>query len=235
MIPDLLLSWLALFGCTGSKDARAYTIVHTLILKLYTTWKSNPGSTGLQHPWGFAAASFASDFFFMALCNWEQKTAVTTEPSCSATSVFESYSTRNGNRSMSLKNVQNGLLCYCRSNQELPFLTAKIWHSLIARCWTEKKPNFWVVSTTLIKSRVYAVTIAEMCQKKTWIHLNKSCDNLDFYINGTVHSNVILGEIFFLPNSTVSLHRMLHSIYSWMRGLCLWQGKIAILSSSAEL
>lgn len=56
----------------------------------------------------------------MALCNWEQKTAVTAEPSCSDTSVFQSYSARNSSRSTSLKNVQNDLLWYHRSNQERP-------------------------------------------------------------------------------------------------------------------
>lgn len=70
--------------CTGSKAARTHALTWSYTLpnlKLHTTW-STEAAACQQHPWGLAAASFCQWlfffflFFFDALCNWEQKTAV---------------------------------------------------------------------------------------------------------------------------------------------------------------
>lgn len=117
----------------------------------------NQGSTGQQHARGFSAASFASDFLWhYATENKRQLLLLNPAalPPLRLNLTLKKCKYLHWKRqSTSLKNVtHNGLLCYCRSTQELPFLTARIWHSLTARCWTEKK--FFVVPATLIKSRV---------------------------------------------------------------------------------
>lgn len=56
-------------------------------------------------------------------------------PLCLSLTQSLTTSTGKGNGSMSLKNVPNSLLCFCRSTQQLPSLKGRIWPSLTARCW----------------------------------------------------------------------------------------------------
>ncbi len=149
---------------------RAYACIQppTSSTQTYTITRfRSRGSTDLQHPWGFAVASLVS--------------AVTANVNPAAlprlclrlTLRSVSASTGKGNGSASLRNVHNGLLCYCRSTQRLPFLTARIWHYLTARCWTWKKRLLGGASLRWVEIRI-------------WI-------NQYFYINNGLHDYLCMG------------------------------------------
>lgn len=149
-----------LIALTRVRRQQGCTRIHTPTLKLCTTWNilairaplvSSTHEVSLQHHlpvtfYGITQLRTKDSCYYWTqllchLCAWILLLRSV------------STSTGKGNGSTSLKNVtHNGLLCYCRSTQELPVLTARIWHSLTARCWTEKK--FFVVPATFIKSRV---------------------------------------------------------------------------------
>lgn len=144
------------YACAQAARMHAHTHSHPQAMH-NLEYLGNQGSTGQQHAWGFSAASFASDFLWhYATENKRQLLLLNPAalPPLRLNLTLKKCKYLHWKRqSTSLKNVtHNGLLCYCRSTQELPFLTARIWHSLTARCWTEKK--FFVVPATLIKSRV---------------------------------------------------------------------------------
>lgn len=121
MIPDTLLSLSALRGCMGSQQACTCMRVNAPSHPLHSTQSHTQRLDSLALGAPLICSSITCQWLVMAFGIRDQETVVTANvnpaalppPCLSLTQRSVSNSTGKGNRSTSLRNVHNGLLCYC--------------------------------------------------------------------------------------------------------------------------